>query len=180
MIALFGASLADSAVTEHALAEATGRPVERVTKPGKPLTQWAQLIPPAGSRAGDTFVVIEAGGNGVATAAQVRDADRRLRATGATRVVWIVFADWPNDSRAADARRATRDIVRANARDVLVLPRPPASDLAGDRVHFTSAGYRALGLAIAHGLSQRGSLVGLAIMGTLTAVAGFLFWKTAK
>lgn len=185
MINVFGASLADSPATIAAIAEQLGTPTTRYAIPGATITEWAARIPDPGTRRGATLVVIETGGNGAPTAAQVRDVDRRLRATGAARVAWVVFADWPEASRVAPLRRSTRDIVRANASDVITVPTPPVERLASDRVHFTAAGYRELGLAIAAALQRRPSrpgvpLIGWLAMGGSVAVAGFLFWKTAK
>lgn len=188
-IEVFGASYVD-----HNTNLATGirnvlanEDVTLVGKAGAPLSLWSrEKIPGPGTLTGKTVAVLELGGNGVPTAPQVTEAEGKLAATGASRVVWFAFTDWP-DPGVRDKRVQTAHVVAANVRHFVALPTPSLDMLAGDRIHMTPAGYRSLGASVAHGLATGSAgpnasnpTMGLIVMGATLGVVGFLFWKTAR
>ena len=183
---VFGASLANSQATLAAITASLAESSEKHTAPGKPIADWMRLIAGAGVSSSDAVVVIETGGTGIPTPQQVQEADRKLWATGARDVRWVVFTDWP-DTPVRDKRRATRDIVGANARKVIQLPEPSISKLTSDGVHFIGAGYTEMGTAIANALRHDASsgrrglspVTKVLMVGSVAAVS-WIFWKVAK
>jgi lysophospholipase L1-like esterase len=126
-------------------------------------------------------VVIEAGGNGIPTVEQIRAADQKLRATGARRVAWVTFADWP-PSDVAENRRLTRDRIHVSAADVLTLPKPPVAKLTSDEVHFTTDGYRDLGTLIVQALRRAPASPVVVLLGgsALLAGLGYALYRLAR
>lgn len=190
-INVYGASFATSPSMKTALARATGVPVTLYGDAGKTIDVWSRRVPAAGSLVGKTVAVLELGGNGVPSAAKVREVDAKLHATNASQVVWFAFTDWPHPGETRDHRIATSHVVAANVRNFVALPTPPLGALNGPSyVHMTAAGYTALGQQMAHGLAignahaevAHGGIppLGVAAMLVSLGVTGWIFWKIAR
>lgn len=194
MIAVFGASFATSQAMKAALATASGEPVTLLGMAGQTLKTWAkEKIPAPNTLVGKTVAVLELGGNGVPTAAQVAEADQRLHTTGASKVVWFGYTGWP-DARVRDNRVQAAHIVAANVRSFVRLPTPVRTDLGTDGVHPTADGYAKLGRQMAAGIAtgdagagasmgtaERGpSALGVVLTLGALGAASWVFWKTIR
>lgn len=135
---------------------------------GAQLERWIAAAPIA--RSGDIAVVIEAGGNGVASATAVLTADRKLRSLGYLEVVWVVFDTWPQGPVAIARAAARAQIVAAGVRRVGVLV--TASDLARDRKHLNSSGGKSVMDQLSSAVASVEEALGRPFDGSAVAAGG--------
>lgn len=136
---LVGASLA-------ALGGAVSRRLNNISKSrvrsrgvvGAPIGGWVASIKAA--LPSELAVVLEAGGNGIPSPAEIQAADQRLRENGFQSPVWVTWPGW-TFGRLADARaRTTANITAAGVRVCPCTVGSVRSDLLSDETHLSTEG----------------------------------------
>lgn len=105
---------------------------------GVPINGWVGTVKAA--LPAELAVVLEAGGNGVPTPADIQAADRRLRENGFSSPVWVTWPAW-RSGRVVDARaRTTANILAAGVRVCPCDAGSVSTDLTSDGVHLSATG----------------------------------------
>ena len=128
---------------------------------GRSLGRWLPEFSARADLRGADVLIVELGGNGVASVADIHDAEATIRALGARSVRWTLPPTWPVSGTIARRRAEARANIEAANVTTVRGGAIEASDVAGDGAHLTRSGYASWGHTLGEAWRRAGGTLGL-------------------